>query len=238
MSEGKRNREARRAERTARRNHLVPRFYLARFGDQHGRLAAIRRGTGAMHVASAKKLCAEVDFYTFVDVEGKESDELEDLLARFESQAAPAFGRVTVGPRVPTPSDDDRALILNFIGFQVARGRYFRHQYNAMADFMIKLMQESESRDPGLARDRLRQVMGEEPDDGDLDAWLDRLNNPDGYTFEPHMNESIQAGLNVGARVVDALAPRPWVVRGGGPAVAAIADHRAQRRHRSNRRCR
>ena len=33
MSKGKRNREARRAERTARRNHLVPRFYLARFGD-------------------------------------------------------------------------------------------------------------------------------------------------------------------------------------------------------------
>jgi hypothetical protein len=61
-----------------------------------------------MHVASAKKLCAEVDFYTYVDVEGEESDELEDLLARFESQAAPAFDRVTVGLRVPTPSDDDR----------------------------------------------------------------------------------------------------------------------------------
>ena len=102
--------------------------------------------------------------------------------------------------------------MLNFIAFQVGRSRRFRHQYNALADFGHKLMLSMESKDSDEARERLRSVLGRDPDDDELQQWLDTLENPDDFIFEPHQNESLVAGMKVGAEVLDALAARPWIV--------------------------
>lgn len=211
MSKGKRLREEHRRESQAKRHHMVPEFYLRRFADEHGRLAAIRRGTGAMHVASTEKLCVQAGFYTYIDTEGAASTELEDFLATFEGQAAPVFERI-VAQATGAPSEDDRALLLNFIAFQVGRGRYFRHQYNALTDFMHKVMLAEETRDRDAIRARWIERLGEEPTAEDIDGWLHMLDNPDDYVFEPHANESIMAGLHLGAELVDMLAARPWIV--------------------------
>jgi len=213
VSKGKRNRDARRIETDAQRarHHLVPRFYLNRFADEGARLAAIQRGTGSMHVASTDKLCAQADFFSYIDVGGRKSSELETFLAGFEGQAAPAFERITAEPTA-TPSEDDRALVLNFIAFQFGRSRRFRHQYNALADFGHKLMLSMESKDPEEARERLRSALGRDPNDDELQQWLDALERPDDFLFEPHQNESLMVGLEVGAKVLDSLAARPWVL--------------------------
>ena len=223
VSKGKRNREERRRASVARRHHLVSRFYLNRFADDHERLAAIRGGTGATHVASTEKLCAQVDFYSYIDVEGEKSGELEMFLAKFESEAAPAFERIASAPTA-TPSEDDRALILNFIAFQVGRGRYFRHQYNALADFGYKLMLSFESKDRDEARERLRYLTGRDPDDEELAVWLETLEKPDDYVIEPHSNESLMAGLQVGAEMLDSLAARPWIVLRMGEPILITSD--------------
>jgi hypothetical protein len=38
------------------------------------------------------------------------------------------------------------------------------------------------------------------------------LEKPEDYTIEPHSNESLMAGLHLGAEMLDSLAARPWVV--------------------------
>jgi hypothetical protein len=184
---------------------------LNRFADDRLHLAAIRRGTGAMHVASTEKLCAQVDFYSVVDTTGQKSNELEAILAKFEAHVAPAIERMTAAPTA-TPSQDDRALMLNFIAFQVGRGRWFRHQYNALADLGYKLMLSVEPREREAARERLAEIQGREPQDEELEAWLDLLGNPDDIVLEPHANESLVAGLRLGPEILDSLARRPWVV--------------------------
>jgi hypothetical protein len=213
VSKGKREREARRLEKEAQRarHHLVPRFYLNRFAGEDERLAAIRRGTAAMHVTSTEKLCAQADFYSYIDVDGRKSSQLETFLAGFEGEAAPAFERIAAAPSA-TPSDKDRALVLDFIAFQVGRSRRFRHQYNALADFGRKLMLSFESKDRDEARERLRSRLGHEPSEEDLQRWLDALENLDDFTFEPHQNESLMAGLQMGPEVVAGLAGRRWIV--------------------------
>jgi hypothetical protein len=209
---GKRNRDERRETDPQRAvNHLVPRFYLNRFADDNKRLAAVQRGTGATHIASTEKLSAQADFYSYIDVHGDKSSDLETILSKFESQAAPAFERIAAAPTA-TPTEEDRGLILNFIAFQVGRSRRFRHQYNAMADFGQKLMLSMESKDPSDARERLRAAMDRDPTDGEVQQWLEMLEDPDKLVFEPHQNEGLMAGLHVGAEVLAALVARRWII--------------------------
>jgi hypothetical protein len=212
MGKADRLRQDRRQQSISSRHHLVPQFYLRRFADEHGRLAAIRRGTGASHVASIEKVAAEVGFYTYVDLEGEESGAIEEMFGQFESHFAPAIDRVLADPKA-MPAAEDHALILSFISFQVGRGRWHRQQYNALVDFGMKLTLEMESRDPEDARARLREVMGREPDEGDLAAWLEMLERPDDFEFEPHPNESLKVALDVSSKLFEeALAPRHWVI--------------------------
>ena len=78
--------------------HYIPRFWLAGFADEAGKVSAVDlAGEKRTRQTSPKRAATEDHFYTLTDDDGERTPVLEDLLGRIESDASPAFKRVAAG---------------------------------------------------------------------------------------------------------------------------------------------
>lgn len=119
----------------ARRNHIVPRFYLKRFadGDQltSVKLPGDKRITGSTRNASVVN-----NFYVMDD--HPEPDVFEKELANVEAESANAFSKIldeNVWPLRP----DDRAMLGLFFALMYARGPERRRGMEQIASTMTAL---------------------------------------------------------------------------------------------------
>jgi hypothetical protein len=112
---------------SARRHHYVPRCYLKAFsvlrkGNKHA-IQVFDRKDGKAYPASIEKVAVERDFNT-VHVEGLDPDAFEKAAADFESELAPALGRIIDNRSLQDP--DDMGLLLNFIASMAIRNPRLR----------------------------------------------------------------------------------------------------------------
>lgn len=104
------------AQRT-KKQHLVPRFYLSKFGDADDLVwtyAAKTKPRGRKSEATA----VETNFYSPIGEDGERYDEVEKLLGLIESGAAPLWGAVTHGKVL---AGDDRDMLALFLAAQYLR---------------------------------------------------------------------------------------------------------------------
>jgi hypothetical protein len=136
------------------------------------------------------------------DVEGETSTALETVLSDFENLAAPAFERVCAAPD-RLPGDEDRATILTFMAFQFWRGRRFRHHYNAMPEYLMKMMLSMDTRD----RDMIRQLLQSDETDsrdgvarpgGEFEGFRDKTSGDVRVDPEVQQNSSRDDALKLG----------------------------------------
>ena len=116
-------------------------------------MRGVRRSNGSVLSLSAKNAAVETDAYA-IDVPDKgKSYEAEKLLGLVESEAAVALRRM-LQSWPPSVVDRDRWSML--MALQVTRGRDFRDNHNAIAEYMLKTQIALDSRDPAVMRQRLQ----------------------------------------------------------------------------------
>ena len=92
-----------------RKHHTIPQFLLRNFTDSRGALYEFDLDYLTRKVRTPSQVCHTKDFYT-IEWQGGPSDEVEQVLSRFESEIAPALLRVSD----PARSLDDADLDLDF----------------------------------------------------------------------------------------------------------------------------
>lgn len=119
------------SDQRSKKHHTIPQFLLREFTDDRGVLSEFdldylrrtERRTGQVsHVE---------EFYT-VTQDGEPSDEVERILARFESDVRPALGRVS-DPAAPL-EDTDLDLVVMMVALQKQRVPSRRRQMFAFLD--------------------------------------------------------------------------------------------------------
>jgi hypothetical protein len=110
----------------ARRHHYVPRCYLKAFSVPRKNKQTIQvfdRKNGKTYSAAIENVAVERDFNT-VHVEGLDPDAFEKAAADFESELAPALGRIIESRSLQDPNDT--GPLLNFIAWLAIRNPRLR----------------------------------------------------------------------------------------------------------------
>lgn len=181
------------------RHHLIPAFYLRRFGDDKGQITVYQRATGKTFTTSIKNAAVESHFYTVTDQTGAPSFVVEERLSEIEGDAAAVFAKIDQG-RFP-PRWKNRASLSLFLALLITRTREFRHQMEEMADFTQKVQLQ------GLSDDQIRERLsgrGTAPTDEEVEQAAAMLRNTESYRVLPSTTESIRTMLRLS---VEQLAP-------------------------------
>ena len=105
---------------TPRRHHVVPRFYLDRWGSNERRVY-VRRRDGAHFFASTRHVAVEVGFYDVVDVDGRTSSVVETFLSWIERSGAAAMRLIDETGEPPEPRTQERHAIASLLALQHTR---------------------------------------------------------------------------------------------------------------------
>jgi Protein of unknown function (DUF4238) len=114
----------------ARKHHYLSQFYLRNFCDARtspDRLHVLDVGSGDWFQTSTANVGAERDFNR-VKVADHEIDALENALAQFEGEAAPAVQRLINGKRLP--DNGDLNCVINMICLYACRNPRIRAAFN------------------------------------------------------------------------------------------------------------
>lgn len=149
---------AREQDSAPRRHHYVPRFYLARFCDQRGQLAAYDRTTRKLISGRAERLGFERDLYRLPDNAGLPKYFLEEVFGELESQAASAIERVVQSGVV---TEADRRTLATYLTLQILRTPHTIRAVTDMAAWSASIEMQIE--------------LGRKLDRGDLDVEQRRM---------------------------------------------------------------
>jgi hypothetical protein len=204
-----------------KRHHFVPKFYLRQFADHKKRVRIYARGTTKKPVVtSVINAAVESGFYTIVEESGAESQSVEQLLSKIEGLARGAMVRMLEG-RFP-PDFEDRANLSLFMALQILRTPENRLSFEAMVDYMQKILFQGWT--PDYTRERLREA-GIETTDEAVAEIMDVVENPDKYRFIPHQNEHIRNMLTVATKLAPVIASRSWLMAHTKRQALVTSDH-------------
>lgn len=120
-----------------RAHHVLPRFYLKAWADEHGLIAMLNRDGKEVKTGS-KALAVENDFYTVTNAEGEKDGIVEKALAEIDAQGAAAHSALLSYEFPLEP--DQKVAFAEWIGLQWVRGRSSRATGRELADKMQKML--------------------------------------------------------------------------------------------------
>ncbi len=110
-----------------KRHHFVPRFYLERFTNASSqKLCTYDMKNGTHRFTRPEQTGFEGYFYTFTNADGSCDHTIEELLADFESKAAPVFDRLIQSVQLKV---EDRLNFSSFLALMYVRTHAFRRIY-------------------------------------------------------------------------------------------------------------
>jgi hypothetical protein len=132
-------REFKGEDKVGSNHHLLPKFYMANFANQKGKVGSKDRSNGSERLnVSPNKLLIQRDFYTFLNLEMQSDGSVEELISKIEAMACEVIRRrLTVFQKFPMDSDDSWALSY-FAALQLLRGRRMRRTIEILGDFYAK----------------------------------------------------------------------------------------------------
>jgi len=218
MSTGKNDPELRqlleRARKSqARKQHLVPKFYLKNWADHRGLVRVTDKSLGVDYLKKPEKVGRITDFYTLEseNISGDPPPLLaETIYAEVESQAAPVIRDLISGPRDLSPAEIVAMTL--FLGFQLTRGRTTREEHSDTATNLFKLQFG------GLDDEAIRRYFGGEGGEplGDEDLKTARQAIDDlmagKIRIGPEKEGSIGLAMKSATEVGALLALRAWIV--------------------------
>jgi len=187
-----------------KRHHYLPQFYLEGF-TRDGLLWVYDRKTKTTRKQTPVNTAVESDFYTYVDLKGNESAEIEKLFARLEGYTKPVIDLLTNRQEV---SVEQRGLVAGFIGTLYIRTPGFRRMSDGMREQMMRRVMRLSLPDVDTAATRLPQMRTGGPN---VEGWtpaqaLEVAQNPDDYGIDFPLNVSLHTMLTL----LPQLAPLLW----------------------------
>jgi Protein of unknown function (DUF4238) len=112
-----------------KRQHYVPRFYLKGFVGPQDRLFVINRPTERTFRTAPDNVAAE-NYFNRIEVEGMDPNEVEKVLAEFESETAPALEHIKAVKSLA--NEEDRAALVNLMAAIALRNPWRREAIAAI----------------------------------------------------------------------------------------------------------
>ena len=133
-----------------RAHHYVPRFLIARFADERGKVHSYDRVTGKHRKnLNPKRVLVKRDLYRAESKKRGEEYMIEHLLARGENQWAPLLNSIVKAGGVVS---DQIPALAEFLTFQFVRTLGHRNRVRAIADYFttgMAIMDQRSQRDAG-----------------------------------------------------------------------------------------
>ncbi|MDN5563678.1 MAG: DUF4238 domain-containing protein [Luteococcus sp.] len=118
----------------AKGHHIVPRRYLERFADGHGRVLEVPFGRQPHHIA-IRKAARETDFYTTTQSDGEKTDIYERVLAQLEEDSFPG---IEATDREWPLEPDRRALAAGWVALQFLRTHLIRDVHSQVGHHVLR----------------------------------------------------------------------------------------------------
>lgn len=203
------------------RQHTVPRTYLRGFADPKSRLRAFDRITQRVLPIGVSDATVVNHIYDVPsNVEGLDSQAIENYLAQSEGAATSPIEKVRSGRGIVEP--EDRQPLVEFLALQMTRTTRIWEEVHQLGDWYGKVWLEGISREG--VRERFRDA-GIEPSDHDVEEVMKFAGNLDKYRIVPPDGSFLLMFLAAYERILPFLAGGwNWlVVRSGRPFLTS--DH-------------
>ncbi|MFJ8476578.1 DUF4238 domain-containing protein [Kitasatospora sp. NPDC094011] len=143
---------------------------------------------GRSKLVSTRSATVVEDFYMVETADGTMTDELEDVLGRLETAAAPAI-RALVNRTAWPISPETRAAVAAWAAMQHLRTPAARQVNSEIADMSLKLEIAARGRE-GM-REALEAIEGRKVSEAEVDEGWELMADFDDYILEPHQNDHI-----------------------------------------------
>lgn len=123
---------------TSKRHHIVPKFYLAGFATDSGKIQTLNLESGSNYPGTISDACLENNFYALPADNQNEADAYEKHLSKHEGKAAAALAKVENG--VWPLSVKDRKALASWLAYQHVRVKRRRLSFAETHSQTIKLL--------------------------------------------------------------------------------------------------
>lgn len=194
-----------------KRQHFLPRFYLAGFG-RNGFLAVYDRKQNQIRLQKPEDTGVIGHFYTSEDEQGQKRYELEQTLSEVESSAAPLIRKLeSKEPLLP----EEREHLAVFIALSMFRTPDLVDSLKLANGQMVKQM----ARFSFGTLEKARRLVRNHPDcpesEEELEKTAERLVKfveSDDYDVETHHQWALGMSLNMFSAIAPILVARNWLV--------------------------
>jgi hypothetical protein len=204
------------------RHHVVPRFYLARFADERGRIAVFPIDGSPAFLASIDNAAVEAGFYT-IDSDDGPANDAEVLLGSIETVTSEALRKIDQG-EWPLGAEG-RTALANFLPLQLVRGWNFRQSFNQSTEDTVRAISRMLGDHPDYLRQRWRESEGIEPTEEELSDLARFMREDDEYIVVPSQNAAILTALQVASNFVEPVNQMRWDLLQAGGGEFITGDH-------------
>ena len=218
---GRQRHQVRKAQKIARRHHVVSKFYLTGFADGARQLTRVALPGNKSHLMSVDDATVAKDFYNVRLPSGEMSDVFERLWSEMEAPAAAVLDEV-VGGLWPLPPTQ-KATLASWIALQHLRGQETRSSLTGWDAGMIRLVVGTSGKE--ALRRHIERAEGTAVDDDRLDAEWSDLTKAGGPTLEDDVEQHIDAILDLVPPTAAMLVEQQWSLDVFDESALITSDH-------------
>ncbi|WP_352788821.1 DUF4238 domain-containing protein [Mesorhizobium sp. M0619] len=195
-----------------KKQHFVPRFYLANFVDPEGKVWTYDKREGSARADRAENTAAETNFYSIKGLDGEYNDQLEEWLAKVESAAAPLYPKLLRGETLKGQERFDFSL---FIATLYTRSPAMLNATARLYGDMIQAVGNVGFSDRGRldeTMDRMEAERGEKKTTKEeRDKLFEFFNDKTRYTMSVDRRAGLMS-ISAAAPLTDILNDMSWIV--------------------------
>lgn len=192
------------------RHHVVPRFYLDRWGSGDRRVYVRRRDGGAF-VASTRHVAVETGFYNTVDDSGQTSVAVESFLGQIEGAGAAALRQIDATGEPPSRDTGERRTLASLLALQHTRSPELRARIMFHDDVNAFLSGRELSHEL-VAEYLTEHHLGFEPDANEVEAALGWVSGSNHMAGPTSVTDSIELMLASAQELAPTLDRMNWTV--------------------------
>lgn len=188
--------------------HYLPQFYLRGFSQDEKGLWTYSRKDSRYYQQTIKDAAKVRNFYTYTNVRGEKSLELEKLFSQLEGDAVSIIDKAD---HCQAMTRNERALLALFCASLHLRGPKFREWHDeAISGIYLKLMKDYSYHPESIRQSMIEQGKG--PTDSELVEMVEAMKHSDEeFEIGVPKEDSIRAMLNLLPKATEALLGMNWV---------------------------
>lgn len=194
------------AQKIPKKQHYLPRFYLAGFG-QNGKVWVHKKESGVYELRNPKTLATKHHYYTVLDEEGKKDATVENVLGMVESTAARIIAKLETPEMI---SVQDKIHLAQFVALMKFRVPVFERWFADFSEATIKQKMKDDFPTVESIRERMKEMDGYDPAEPDrAEGIFAGLQDPK-YRVVPNDSARIAAMLTATLEISRLMAFMEW----------------------------